>query len=39
MRLTIRDIQKMKSKGELIAMMTAYDATSARLSELAGVPM
>jgi 3-methyl-2-oxobutanoate hydroxymethyltransferase len=39
MRLTIRDIQKMKNKGELIAMMTAYDATSAHLSELAGVPM
>lgn len=39
MRLTIRDIQKMKSNGDPIAMLTAYDATSARLSELAGVPM
>jgi 3-methyl-2-oxobutanoate hydroxymethyltransferase len=39
MRLTIRDIQKMKTKGEPIAMLTAYDATSAYLSEAAGVPM
>lgn len=39
MRLTVRDIQKMKDKGERIPMLTAYDATSARLSEAAGVPM
>lgn len=39
MRLTIRDIQKMKSNGERIAMMTAYDAVSARASEQAGVPI
>jgi len=39
MRLTIRDIQKMKDNGEPIAMLTAYDATSASLSEAAGVPM
>jgi 3-methyl-2-oxobutanoate hydroxymethyltransferase len=39
MRLTIRDIQKMKNAGEPIAMLTAYDATSAHLSEAAGVPM
>jgi 3-methyl-2-oxobutanoate hydroxymethyltransferase len=39
MRLTIRDIQKMKTAGERIAMLTAYDATSAYLSEAAGVPM
>ncbi|MEL7235458.1 MAG: 3-methyl-2-oxobutanoate hydroxymethyltransferase [Chloroflexota bacterium] len=38
-RLTIRDIQKMRDKGEPITMLTAYDATSARLSEAAGVPM
>ena len=38
MRLTIRDIQKMKGDGEPIVMLTAYDATSARLSEAAGVP-
>ncbi len=39
MRLTIRDIQKMKDAGEPIVMLTAYDATSAHLSEAAGVPM
>lgn len=39
MRLTIRDIQKMKDQGERIAMITAYDAVSARLSEAAGAPM
>jgi len=39
MRMTLRDIQKMKTNGEPIAMLTAYDATSARLSDLAGVPM
>jgi 3-methyl-2-oxobutanoate hydroxymethyltransferase len=39
MRLTIRDIQKMKTAGERIAMLTAYDATSAYLSEAAGAPM
>ncbi len=38
-RLTLRDIQKMKTNGERITMLTAYDATSARLSERAGVPM
>lgn len=39
MRLTIRDIQKMKTQGEPILMVTAYDATSAYLCEAAGVPM
>ncbi len=39
MRVTVRDIQKMKEDGEPIVMLTAYDATSARLSEAAGVPM
>ncbi|MCB9453620.1 MAG: 3-methyl-2-oxobutanoate hydroxymethyltransferase [Anaerolineaceae bacterium] len=39
MRLTIRDIQKMAADGIPIPMLTAYDATSARLSEAAGVPM
>lgn len=39
MRLTIRDIQKMKADHEPIPMMTAYDATSAYLSEAAGIPM
>ncbi|MBK8032580.1 MAG: 3-methyl-2-oxobutanoate hydroxymethyltransferase [Chloroflexi bacterium] len=39
MRVSIRDIQKMKADREPIVMITAYDATSARLSEAAGVPM
>ncbi|MBC8171386.1 MAG: 3-methyl-2-oxobutanoate hydroxymethyltransferase [Anaerolineae bacterium] len=38
MRLTIRDIQKMKLDGEPIVMLTAYDAMSARSAEAAGVP-
>jgi 3-methyl-2-oxobutanoate hydroxymethyltransferase len=37
-RLTIRDLQKMKNDGEHIAMLTAYDAMSARAAEHAGVP-
>lgn len=37
MRLTVRDLQKMKDRGEKIVMLTAYDATSARLVEAAGV--
>jgi 3-methyl-2-oxobutanoate hydroxymethyltransferase len=39
MRLTVRDIQKLKDDGERIPMITAYDAMSARLSEAAGIPM
>lgn len=39
MRISIRDIQKMKTAGEPIPMLTAYDATSAYLGEQAGVPM
>ncbi|HVU15117.1 MAG TPA: 3-methyl-2-oxobutanoate hydroxymethyltransferase [Phototrophicaceae bacterium] len=39
MRITVRDIQKMKDDHEPIVMLTAYDATSGRISEAAGVPM
>jgi len=39
MRLTVRDIQAMKERGEIIPMLTAYDYTSARLVEQAGIPM
>jgi 3-methyl-2-oxobutanoate hydroxymethyltransferase len=39
MRVTIKDIQRMKANQERIVMMTAYDATSARLSEQAEIPM
>lgn len=38
MRLTIRDLQHMKDEGQPIVLLTAYDATSARASEAAGVP-
>ncbi len=39
MRTTILDIQKMKPAGQRIPMITAYDATSARLLEAVGIPM
>jgi 3-methyl-2-oxobutanoate hydroxymethyltransferase len=39
MRITVRDIQQMKDDDQPIVMLTSYDATSARLSEAAGVPM
>lgn len=39
MRVTIRDLAKMKSRGEKIAMITAYDYMSAALLEEAGVPI
>lgn len=39
MRTTILDIQKMKTNGQKIPMLTAYDATSAKLVEASGVPM
>lgn len=38
-RLTIYDIQKLKDAGQPITMITAYDATSAQLAELAEIPM
>ena len=39
MRVTINDIQRMKDKSDKISMITAYDYTSAILSESAGVPV
>ena len=39
MRLTIRHVQEMKRRGERIAMLTAYDYTSARLAEAAGISL
>jgi len=39
MRATIRDIQDMKRRGEKIPMVTAYDYTSARIVEAAGIQM
>lgn len=37
MRLTIRDLKEMKRHGEKIAMLTAYDYTSAKILEDAGI--
>ena len=39
MRRTIRGIKAMKRKGQKIAMVTAYDATSAAIIERAGIPV
>ena len=39
MRVTLRELQRMKERGEKIAMLTAYDHPSAVLSERAGVPL
>lgn len=39
MRTTIREIKAMKRRGERITMITAYDYTSARIVEDAGVPI
>ena len=39
MRVTIRRIRAMKRKGEKIPMITAYDSTSARIVEEAGIPL
>ena len=39
MRTTIRSIKAMKRKGQKIAMVTAYDATSAAIVERAGIPV
>ncbi|MCY4651977.1 MAG: 3-methyl-2-oxobutanoate hydroxymethyltransferase [Dehalococcoidia bacterium] len=39
MRVTIRDLKRMKRDGERIPMITAYDYTSACLVEEAGIPL
>ena len=39
MRVTIRDLKRMKRDGEKIPMITAYDYTSAQLVEKAGIPL
>ncbi len=39
MRVTIRDLKRMKRDGEKIPMITAYDYTSACLVEKAGIPL
>ena len=39
MPVTVRDIRAFKERGERFAMLTAYDALSARLLEEAGIPL
>ena len=39
MRITIAQLKEMKQKGERIAMLTAYDYSTARFLDEAGVPM
>ncbi len=39
MRVTINQIKEMKQKGEKIAMLTAYDYSTAKLIDEVGVPM
>ena len=39
MRVTIRTFQEMKRRGEKIAMLTAYDYTSAEILESASIPL
>ena len=39
MRVTIREFKQMKRRGEKITMITAYDYTSAKLVEQAGLPI
>lgn len=39
MRVTIRNLQEMKNRGEKIAMLTAYDYPMARLLDEAGIPI
>ena len=38
-RVTIRDIARMKSRGERIPMVTVYDYTSARMADAAEIPI
>ena len=39
MRVTIRQLKGMKRRGDKIPMITAYDYTSARIVEAAGIPL
>lgn len=39
MRVTLRDLQRLKDGGERIAMVTVYDHPSARMAERAGLPL
>jgi len=39
MRITINQIKEMKQKGEKIAMLTAYDYSTAKIVDEAGIPL
>ncbi len=39
MRININQIKEMKQKGEKIAMLTAYDYSTARIVDEAGIPL
>jgi 3-methyl-2-oxobutanoate hydroxymethyltransferase len=39
MRITIQEIQAMKTRGERIPMLTAYDYTTAQMVDAAGIPL
>jgi 3-methyl-2-oxobutanoate hydroxymethyltransferase len=39
MRITINQIKEMKQKGEKIAMLTAYDYSTAKIIDEAGIPL
>ena len=39
MRVTISDVKETKSRGEKIPMITAYDYTSAKIVDAAGIPV
>lgn len=39
MRTTLRDIARLHAEGERFTMVTAYDYTSARIAESAGIPL
>ena len=39
MRITVSEIKEMKQRGEKIAMLTAYDYSTAKLIDEAGMPL
>jgi len=39
MRISVNKVKEMKQKGERIAMLTAYDYTTAKIVDAAGVPL
>ena len=38
-KVSILDVADMKSRGEKIAMVTAYDYTTAQLADQSGIPL